>query len=160
MLGRVIFSWGESEPQCWGLTEAGLAQWPGVSHQPRGRANCTKDRGEPLQDLYSHFSDTERSGRARLPNPKLTHESHTSLSGCQSIRECTRSQGRQPGRRGAANQGCGIFFTLSCAKHCWPWAGRKSPPSQPPHATALASLTLQVGGSKGAGGQECFLRGW
>lgn len=54
--------------------------------------------------------------------------------------------------QGAADQGHGVFFAPSCAKHrCW-WAGPKPPPSQPPHATALASLTLLLGGSRGAWG--------
>lgn len=38
---------GQSEPECWGLTEAGLTQWPWWegSHQPRGRQTCTKGEG-------------------------------------------------------------------------------------------------------------------
>lgn len=59
MLSGVIFSWGESEPECWGLTEVGSTQWLGVFHQPRGRANCTKDGGRevtagPLESLVRH----------------------------------------------------------------------------------------------------------
>lgn len=143
MLSRVAFSQGESEPEWWGLTEAGLTQWPGGPSDRAGRQPVQKVRTNCCRTLTA-TNQTERGSRAWLTDPKTTHEYGNLLSGCQSISKCTCSQGRQTGvGDGAADLGCGVFFT-SAKHHCW-WAGQKPPPSQLPHATALDLLTLLLG---------------
>jgi len=68
MLSRVAFSLEQSEPESWAwLSQAHLSGLGGPTKQGRGQP-VPKVRGESLWDLYSHWSDTERGGRAQLPD--------------------------------------------------------------------------------------------